>query len=82
MEKRPYLLIITLNVNGLIGLNALTKRQGLAESIQKQDPLYMLPTTDPSQTKGYIQTESDGLEKDILYKWRPKESRSSNTHIR
>ena len=31
----PYLLIITLNVNGL---NASTKRQRLAEWIQKQDP--------------------------------------------
>ena len=38
MAMGSYLLIITLNVNGLIGLNALTKRQGLAESIQKQDP--------------------------------------------
>ena len=28
------------------------------------------------------ETESKGLEKDISCKWRPKESRSSNTHIR
>ena len=34
METGPYLSIITLNVNGL---NAPTKRQGLAEWIQKQD---------------------------------------------
>jgi len=26
--------------------------------------------------------ESEGLEKDISHKWRPKEGRSSNTHIR
>ena len=32
-----YLSIITLNVNGL---NAPIKRQGLAEWIQKQDPIY------------------------------------------
>ena len=37
---------------------------------------------DPPQTKGHIQTESEGLEKDISCKWRPKGSRSSNTHIR
>ena len=48
----------------------------------KTRPLYMLSTGDPPQTKGYIQTESEGLEKDILLKWRPKESRSINTHIR
>ena len=35
MATGPYLSIITLNVNGL---NALTKRQRLAEWIQKQDP--------------------------------------------
>ena len=35
MATRPFLSIITLNVNGL---NAPTKRQRLAEWIQKQDP--------------------------------------------
>ena len=35
MAKGPYLSISTLNVNGL---NAPTKRQRLAEWIQKQDP--------------------------------------------
>ena len=35
MAVGPYLSIITLNVNGL---NASTKRQRLAECIQKQDP--------------------------------------------
>ena len=35
MAKGPHLSIITLNVNGL---NAPTKRQRLAEWIQKQDP--------------------------------------------
>ena len=57
-----YILIITLNVNGL---NAPTKRHRLAEWIQKQDPyislslyidiyidiyIYMLSTRDPLQT--------------------------------
>ena len=48
----------------------------------KTRPLYMLSTRDLPQNKGHIQTESTGLEKDISRKWRPKESRSSNTHIR
>ena len=56
----PFLSMITLNVNGL---NAPTKRQRLAEWIQKQDPQYMLSTRDPPQNKGHIQTESEGLEK-------------------
>ena len=64
-----YLSIITLNVNGL---NAPTKRQRLAEWIQKQDPLYMLSTRDPAQNRGHIQTESEGLEKDISCKLETK----------
>ena len=31
----------------------------------KTRPLYILPTRDPPQNKGCIQTESEGLEKDI-----------------
>ena len=31
----------------------------------------MLSTRDPSQNKGHIQTESEGLEKNISHKWRP-----------
>ena len=46
----------------------------------KTRPLYMLSTGDPPQNKGHIQTESEGLEKAFSGKWRPKESRSSNTH--
>ena len=43
MATGPYLSIITLNVNGL---NAPTKRQRLAEWIQKQDPyIYCLQET-------------------------------------
>ena len=79
MAMGSHLSIITLNVNGL---NAPTKRQRLAEWIQKTRPLYMLSTRDPHQNKGHIQTESEGLEKDTSCKWSPKESRGSNTYIR
>ena len=34
----------------------------------------MMSTRDPPQTQGYIQTKSEGLEKDISPKWRPKEA--------
>ena len=34
----------------------------------------MLSTRDPPQTQGHIQTESEGLEKDISCKWRPKKA--------
>ena len=37
----------------------------------------MLSTRDPPQNKGHIQTESEGLEKDILCKQRSKESKST-----
>ena len=69
--------IITLNVNWL---NAPTIKQRLAEWIQKQDPY--ICCLQETQTKGHIRTESERLEKDISHKWRTKESRSSNTHIR
>ena len=32
---------------------------------KKKRPLYMLSTRDPPQNKGHIETESEGLEKDI-----------------
>ena len=48
---------------------------------KKTRPLYMLSTRDPPQNKGHIQTESEGLEKDIPCKERPKESMNSNTHV-
>ena len=53
---RAYILIITLNVNGL---NAPTKRHRLAGWMDtKTRPEYMLSTRDPPQTQGYLQTES------------------------
>ena len=40
----------------------------------KTRPLYMLPTRDPPQNKGHIQTESRGLEKYISSKCGPKKA--------
>ena len=37
----------------------------------------MLSTRDPLQTQGHIQTESEGMEKDIPCKWKSRESWSS-----
>ena len=62
MAMGSCLSIIILNVSGL---TAPTKRQRLAEWIQKKKkkiPLYMLSTRDPLQNKGHIQTESEGLD--------------------
>ena len=39
----------------------------------KTRPLYMLSTRNPPQNKRHIQTKSEGLEKSISRKWRPKE---------
>ena len=61
MATGSYLLIITLNVNGL---NVPTKRQKLAEWIHKQDP-YIRCLQETYLKMGHIQTESEGLEKDI-----------------
>ena len=40
----------------------------------KTRKLYMLSIRDPPQNKGHIQTESEGLEKDIPCKWRWKKA--------
>ena len=39
----------------------------------KTRPIYMLSTRNSPQNQGHIRTESEGLEKDISRKWRPKE---------
>ena len=70
MVVGTYISIITLNVNGL---NASTKRHRLVECIPNKT-IYMLSTRDPFQTQGHIQTESEGMEKDIPRKWKSKES--------
>ena len=41
----------------------------------------MLSTRDPHQNKEHIQTESEGLEKDISHKWRPKKKRKKKTGV-
>ena len=79
MATGPYLSIITLNVNGL---NAPTKRQRLAEWIQKQDPYICCLQETHLKTRDTYRLKSEGLEKNISHKWRTKESRSHNTHIR
>ena len=43
----------------------------------KTRALCMPSTRDPPQAQEHIQTQSEGLEKDISCKWRPKQSRSS-----
>jgi len=48
----------------------------------KMRPVYMLLTTDPFQTQGHTQHESEEMEKDNPCKWKLKESWSSNSHIR
>ena len=74
MAMGPYLSIITLNVNGL---NAPTKRQRLADWIQKQDPYIMLSTRDPPQKKGHMQTKSEGLEKNYFTQTETKRKQGS-----
>ena len=64
MVMGSYLSIITLNVNGLCP-NQKTKT-GRMDT--KTRPIYMLYTRDLPQNKGHIQTESEGLEKDIPQK--------------
>ena len=44
-------------------------------------PLYMLSTRDPPQNKGHIQTESEGQEKDISCKRRPKKKKKAEVAI-
>ena len=78
MVISTYLSIITWNVNGL---NALIKRQS-GRLDTKTRTYTMLPTRDPIYSKRNINIESKGMEKDISNKWKLKESRVSNTHIR
>ena len=74
INGRSYISITTLNVNKW---NAPTKRQRLAE----WTPMYAVYKDEP-HTSGYMQTESECLEKDVPYKWKSKEIKSNNTNIR
>ena len=78
MAMGPFLSIITLNVNAL---NAPTKRQRLAEWIQKQDPYICCQQETHLKTMDTYRLKVKGWKKNISRKWRPKESRSRNTHI-
>ena len=40
----------------------------------KTRPVYMLSTRDPRHTEGHIQTESEGMEKDITCKWKSEKA--------
>ena len=76
MAIRTYIRIITLNVNRV---NALTKRQRLAELREKERIVHMWSTRDQPQIQRHIQTESEGMEKGVPCKRRSKESWSINT---
>ena len=78
MAINTYLSIITLNVNGL---NAPTKRHRLAEWIQKQDP-YICCLQEIHFTSRDTYKLKERMEENISCKRGPKESWSSNTHIR
>ena len=60
MAMGSYLLIITLNVNGL---NAPTKRQRLAEWIQKEDPYICYPEETHLKTKDTYRWKVKGWKK-------------------
>ena len=65
-----YISKITLNVNGL---NAPTKRHSLAEQIQNKTHIYAVYKR-PTSDLGHIQTESEGMEKDIPCKRKSKKA--------
>jgi len=79
MVTCSHLLIITLNLKGL---NAATKRQRLAEWIQKQNPYICCLQETPLKPMDIYKLKVRGWKKSISCKWRPKESRSNNIHIR
>jgi len=75
-----YISIITLNVNGL---NTPTKRQRLAEWIQKQDPyVCCLQDTHFRPKERHIKTESERLKNIFHANGKSKEGWNSNPYIR
>ena len=76
MIKSTYLLTIILHANGL---NSLIKRPKNQQVDKKVRLIYMLHTRDSLQMKGRTQTENEGMEKDIPWKWTPEESWSNYT---
>ena len=73
-----YLSIMTLNVNGL---NAPVRRHREAEWIKNMTHTYAAYKRLTSEQKNY-QTESEGLERNILSKQMGKKSWGSSTYIR
>ena len=71
MVTGTYILTITLNVNGL---NASTKRNRLAEWIQKQDPYICCLQETHFRPRDTHRLKVRGMEKDIPYKWKSEES--------
>ena len=45
-----------------------SKDKAWLNGLKKTTPLYMLSTRDPPQNREHIQSESEGLEKDIPHK--------------
>lgn len=62
----PYLLISTLNINGL---NSPTKSQRMAKWIEKQGKVNNMLLYKRLTLASSIQTESEGMEKGISSKW-------------
>ena len=73
-NNRSSLSVITSNVNGL---NSLIKRQRLAEWIKTHSPVIEI-----HEIQRQKQTESEKMEKGILCKQQPKESKGGYTNIR
>ena len=72
MATEPYLSIITLNVNGL---NAPTKRQRLAEWIQKQDPYISCLQETHLKTRDTYRLKMKGWKKIFHTNWDLKKAR-------
>ena len=79
MVIEAYILIITLNRDAL---NAPTKRHRFAKWIQKQDPYICGLQETHFRPRDTYRLKVRGWKKDIPWKWKSKESWSSNTHIR
>ena len=74
MATGPHLSIITLNVNGL---NAPTKRQRLAEWIQKQDPYICCLQETHLKTRDPYRPKIEGLEKKYFMQTENKRKQES-----
>ena len=79
MARRTYILIITLNVNGL---NAPTKRCTLAEWIQKQDPYISYLQKTHFRARDTYTLKVTGCKKVLHANGNQKKTGVSNTHIR